>query len=122
MKDRIKLVRTMNALKQADFGNKIGVKQNTITCYESGTRNPTDAVVHSICREFNINEEWLRYGTGDMEKIKDDKLYEYLGRIATKDDTFIVDMIEVYFELDQTSRDSLKEIANNMIEKTKNRG
>lgn len=122
MKDRIKLIRTMSGLKQADFGEKIGVKQNTITCYESGTRKPTDAVILSICREFNINEEWLRNGTGEMQKSRDDKLSDYLGRIATKDDTFIVDMIEVYFELDQTSRDALKTIAIKMIEKMKDRG
>lgn len=62
LKDRIKEVRKENKLTQADFGERIGVKGNTIGNYELGLRNPTDAVILSICREFNIVENWLRTG------------------------------------------------------------
>lgn len=67
MKDRIKQIRKDKELTQTEFGEKIGVKGNTITNYETGLRNPTDAVIHSICREFSINEEWLRTGNGEMK-------------------------------------------------------
>ena len=53
-------------LTQIDFGQRIGVKGNTVTGYETGLRTPSDAVILSICREFNVNEEWLRNGTGQM--------------------------------------------------------
>lgn len=66
MKDRIKEVRKYFDLTQTDFGIKIGVKGNTVTGYETGLRTPSDAVILSICREFNVSEEWLRNGTGDM--------------------------------------------------------
>ena len=66
MKDRIKQVRKSENLTQTLFGEKIGVKGNTITNYETGLRTPTDAVIKSICREFNVNEKWLRTGNGDM--------------------------------------------------------
>lgn len=62
MKERIKEIRKENKLTQADFGKRIGVKGNTIGNYELGLRNPTDAVVLAICREFNIAEDWLRNG------------------------------------------------------------
>ncbi len=68
MKNRIKQIRKENKMTQIEFGEKIGVKGNTITNYENGLRNPTDAVVLSICREFNIRENWLRTGKGDMYK------------------------------------------------------
>lgn len=68
MKDRIKQIRKDNKMTQVEFGEKIGVKGNTITNYEAGLRNPTDAVILSICREFGINENWLRTGEGDMYK------------------------------------------------------
>lgn len=55
-------------MNQAEFGARIGVKGNTIGNYELGLRNPSDAVIFSICREFNVNEEWLRTGNGEMLK------------------------------------------------------
>lgn len=66
LKDRIKEVRKHFNLTQTDFGTKIGVKGNTITGYETGLRTPSDAVILSICREFNVSEEWLRTGKGEM--------------------------------------------------------
>lgn len=66
MKERIKKVRKSEGLTQVEFGERIGVKGNTVTNYETGLRTPTDAVLLSICREFNVNEEWLRTGNGEM--------------------------------------------------------
>ena len=53
-------------LTQSAFANRIGMKQNTIATYEMGRNVPSDQSIRSICREFNVNEEWLRYGTGEM--------------------------------------------------------
>ena len=66
MKDRIKAVRKELALNQTDFGSRIGVKQGTVAAYENGSRIPLDSVIVSICREFGVNEHWLRTGEGEM--------------------------------------------------------
>ena len=66
MNNRIKEIRKALNLTQSEFGAKVGVKGNTIGNYEIGLRTPSDAVIFSICREFNVNEEWLRTGTGEM--------------------------------------------------------
>ena len=66
MKDRIKALRKALSLNQTDFGSKIGVKQSAVAAYESGSRNPLDSVIVSICREFGVNERWLRTGEGEM--------------------------------------------------------
>lgn len=66
MGERIKELRKALGLNQADFGNRIGLKQGSIAGYEIGARTPLDAVITSICREFNVNETWLRTGEGDM--------------------------------------------------------
>lgn len=66
MNDRLKLLRRTLGLTQAEFAECIGSVQNTITGYESGRRNPSNPVISSICREFNVNEEWLRTGAGEM--------------------------------------------------------
>ena len=62
MKDRIKQVRKALHLNQTEFGLLVGVKGNTIANYEIGLRTPSEAVLFSICREFNVNNDWLRTG------------------------------------------------------------
>ena len=68
MNERLKQLRRSLDLTQTEFAKRIGTVQNTITGYESGRRNPSSPVIASICKEFNVNEEWLRNGTGEMFK------------------------------------------------------
>lgn len=66
MKDRIKKVRRELDLTQQEFADRLGVKRGAIANYEVGRNEPVDSIIALICREFHVNEEWLRYGTGDM--------------------------------------------------------
>lgn len=66
MKDRIRKIRRELDLTQQEFADRIGVKRNTIANYETGRNEPVDSVLSLICREFKVNEEWLRNGTGEM--------------------------------------------------------
>ncbi len=66
MKERIKKIRKELDMTQQQFADIIGVKRNSYANYETGRNTPIDAVIKSICREFNVNEEWLRTGNGEM--------------------------------------------------------
>lgn len=66
MHERIRKLRKSLDLTQEKFAERIGIKRNTIATYESGRNEPVDSVVALICREFHVNEDWLRYGTGEM--------------------------------------------------------
>lgn len=66
MDERLKKLRKMLDMTQQEFADKVGIKRNTIAQYEIGRNIPIDAVIISICREFNVNEEWLRTGKGEM--------------------------------------------------------
>ena len=79
IKDRIKKLRKTFDLTQQEFADKIGSKRNTIAKYETGTNLPSSAVVSLVCREFSVNEEWLRNGTGDMFKTTDPSLEESIS-------------------------------------------
>lgn len=65
LNERIKKVRKSLDLTQREFAERIGMKQNSIALIESG-RNTSDQTIFAICREFNVNEEWLRTGIGEM--------------------------------------------------------
>ena len=67
MKDRIRAIRQNEGKNQAEFGAKIGVSGAAISRWEAGDRGVPDSAIRSICREFNINEAWLRDGIGDMK-------------------------------------------------------
>ena len=67
MNERIKQIRSAAKLTQADFAERIGLSRNYIAQVEMGIRDLSDRAIRDICREFNINEEWLRTGDGDMK-------------------------------------------------------
>lgn len=83
MAERIKLLRKALGLTQQEFSDTIKVKRSTLATYESGRNEPIDAVITLICREFDVNEEWLRSGSGEMfiEKTEDEEISEMLADI-----------------------------------------
>lgn len=125
MNERIRLLRKELGLNQSDFGNKIGVKQGTVAGYESGARTPLDAVVSSICREFDVNEEWLRTGEGEMfeQMTEQQKLLKYTDMLLKDKDSAIVNAIQsfivTYEQLDDTSKATLEKIAQQFIDNLK---
>lgn len=68
MNERLKLLRKTLQLSQDDFGKRLRVSNTAISKLEKGERNLTEQMILSICREFNVNEEWLRNGTGERFK------------------------------------------------------
>lgn len=115
MNERIKLVRKSLDMTQSEFGALLGVKGNTITNYETGLRNPSDAVIFSICREFNINEEWLRNGTGDMfiELDRETELAAWAGKLLRpeNDGSFQQRFIHMLSKLNEDDWKALEKMA-----------
>lgn len=92
MKSRIKQVRKDAGLTQVEYGKRLGVAGNTITNYENGMREPSNAIIAAICREFNVNEEWLRTGKGSMyvEMNRAELAANIVGSALNTNDEFIL--------------------------------
>ena len=73
MGERLKDLRKALGLTQQEFADRIGIARGNIGAYEVSKNSPSDAVISLICREFNVNEVWLRDGTGEMFQIPDDE-------------------------------------------------
>lgn len=119
LKDRIKQIRKEAGLTQVEFGEKLGVKGNTVTGYETGLRNPTDAVILSICREFSVNEDWLRTGNGEMyvPSKKDDLISSMLGDVIKADESdFKRRLISALSKLDDSGWDTLEKLIDSISE------
>ena len=77
MNERLKELRKTIGLTLSQFGERLGVSKSAASLWESGGRNLSDSTIKLICKEFYVNEEWLRTGEGDMfvsdtSKILDD--------------------------------------------------
>lgn len=121
MKNRILKIRKDSKLNQEDFGLRLNLTKNYISLIETGNRIPSDRTISDICREFNVNEDWLKNGTGDMYKEKDGSFSELLVELEDSDDDFIKSLITVYMGLDEDSKSALRKIAKGMAEKYKRR-
>ena len=114
MNERLKIIRLKLKLTQDDFAKKIGIKQAAISAIEKGIRNVTDRIINDICREFNVNEEWLRNGTGEMfAPTFNDKLDQLASEynFSKLEYTFF----SSYLKLDEKKREAVTEFLESIV-------
>ena len=121
MKERLKELRKNHKCGKAQdmFANFLGISKSNLASYEAGRRTPSDAVIQLICEKCGVSEDWLRNGVGDMFKQRDGSFCEILSELDDSDDDFIKSFITVYMELDEDSKEVLRQIATKMSEKYK---
>lgn len=120
MNERLKQLRKALDLTQQEFADRIGSKRNTIAKYETDTNVPSAAVISLICREFNVNEDWLRTGNGEMflELSRDEQIEEFIGTLLKdEDDSFKRRLISGLAALDDNGWKILEEFLNSIQKK-----
>lgn len=117
MNERLKLLRSTLKLTTREFAKVINLSGGAITNMEKGVRNITDRVISDICREFNVNEEWLREGKGEMFIEPDTfSLDEYLKQRKVSE--LEADIVKAYFDIPFDKRQELIEnFKANLIKK-----
>ena len=86
MNERFKEVRKTLGLTQSEFGKRLGISNTAISKIEKGENNVSESNIISICREFGVNEEWLRTGVGGEDNMfiklsAYDKAYNRFGYV-----------------------------------------
>lgn len=66
MNERVKELRKALGLTLQKFGERVGMKRNSLSQVENGTNGVSNQLFSAIVREFNVNEQWLRTGEGKM--------------------------------------------------------
>lgn len=105
LNERVKQLRKTLDLTMEKFGNRLGVKKNSISQIESGKNSLTEQMIKSICREFDVDEEWLKNGTGSMfiERTLDEEIAKFIGTIqSVEDDSFMKKFISMFAKLDES--------------------
>lgn len=116
MNERIKAVRRHYHLTMSAFGSRIGIKNSSISLLESGKNNPSERTILAICREFNVNEEWLRTGKGDMFNQDEPSILARLSgeyKLTQREEA----VIAAFLELSDTDRAAIMRYVDNLVAK-----
>lgn len=119
MNERIKEVRKSLGLTQDEFGRRLGVTRGAITNIEYNKVEPKPLLVDLLCREFNVNETWLRTGEGEMfvTHTRDEAIAAFVGRVlASENDSFQKRLISVLAGLKEDEWQLLEKVALHLAE------
>lgn len=116
MKERIKALRKQLKMTQEDFAKRLGLARNSIANYEIGRREPTNAIINSICREFNVNEEWLLTGKGKMfiDFTEGEELAAFCGKLCAGTDPAIANALLYYSRLSDEDKEFVRTLMWNL--------
>lgn len=124
MKNRILKIRKDNKLTQDAFAERLNLSKNFVWMLEKGERIASDRTIADICREFSVNERWIRTGEGEMYKEIEDEVAEVVSELLDESNPFydlIIGIMETYQGLDSKSQELLKNSAQRLLDNLKKR-
>ncbi len=119
MNRRIKDLRETLKLSQSGFANMLNLKRNSISLIEVGKRNPSDRTILDICQKFNVSENWLRTGTGEMFLKTPTNTMEQLKKEFNLDE-FSFNLVHEYLKLAPSQREKVRDFFYRVIESEEN--
>ena len=121
MENRIKILRKELNLTQEKFGERLGMKKNSISQIENGVNALTEQLLVSICREFNVNEDWLRNGTGEMciEVPEEAEFEAAAAELSKNNDVLAMQAVIQYWKLDEASKEAVRKYVKNLCDNIK---
>jgi transcriptional regulator with XRE-family HTH domain len=120
--DRIKQLRKYLGKTQSDFGSSLGVTRDVVANWENGRVSVPDSVIILICREFGVNESWLRTGEGEMATVstRDEELAAFMGRVlADRPDSIRRRLIYALSRLDESGWEVVDQMAELIVAEKK---
>ena len=105
MNERIERLRSKLEMTQQEFADRLGIKRGTLANYEIGRNEPIDAVISLMCKEFHVNEIWLRTGEGGDDnmftKVSEEDRYSInLGKLSRTENQMARNMLNAIAEAD----------------------
>ena len=119
--ERIKKIRQSVGKTQQELADDLNLKRNTIATYEMGKSDPSDRTIADICRLYNVNEDWLRTGEGDMFiKLEPDaELENIFDKIHFSGDETIRAIIRTYWALSDRDKAVVRQVILDLADQIK---
>ena len=118
MNERIEICIKDSGLNKTAFAKKLGVTQPFISKLCSGVSQPSDRTISDICREFRINETWLRTGEGEMHLPvnRDQAITDFMADILKGSPDFRTKLVGVLARLSVEEWDMLEHRARELAD------
>lgn len=125
MNKRLKSLRKTLGLTQDEFAKRTGVSRPAIANFETGRNNASGLAINAICKEFNVNEHWLRTGEGDMfvKSSRSDEIAAFVDKLLVDDSNngkFKRDFISILCRLNEQGWDALLDMARMLKDAAQN--
>lgn len=118
--ERIKWLRKELGLTLDKFGEKVGVGKTAISKLEKGENNLSDQMALSICREYGVNEDWLRSGAGEMfvPRSRNEKLIGFVDDVMSdEDDSFRKNFVDALADLEPEDWAAIEKFVKKLVKK-----
>ena len=113
MKDRIKALRKQLNISQEVFGRRIGITGASVSRLESGENEPSPQTIIFICKEFDVSEDWLRNGVGEMFKASSSEAERLVKKYQFPD--IVRKLLTVYEGMNDAQKEAVLEYAQRVI-------
>ena len=120
--ERIEILRKDLSMSRRVFGERLGGSESVIVNIEYDRLKRPDqkeSLYKLICKEFNVNEEWLRTGNGEMfiPLTRDQLITDFASDLIMEDNTFKKRLVEALAKLDENEWEVLEKLAESLIKK-----
>lgn len=118
MGERVKAIRKHLGLTQEEFAYRLQISRSNIATYEAERSNIGEAVIKLICREYGVNETWLRTGEGDMFQTltREDEIGRFMSDLIRDEGTFKKRLVSAMAKMDVSEWEALERIARKLLE------
>lgn len=118
MHNRIAIVRKNAKLNQSEFAECLNLTKNYISLVETGNRSPSDRTISDICRIFDIQEDWLRYGLEPMraKRSREEEIAELVGSALNGSSDFKAAVIRMICTRTEKELETLADALNAIYE------
>lgn len=120
---RITIIRNELGLSRQAFGEAVGVSDSVIKNIDYNKTEPKPLLIDMICKSYNVNEEWLRTGEGEMfrQKSQEDIIIDAFGKLMAEDDnSFAKQFIAALAQLTPKEWEKVENFARKVSEFAKN--
>ena len=121
MKDRIEQIIKLRNVKKVEFARRLNLSQAFVSQMCSGAAKPSDRTIQDICREFDVNEVWLRTGEGspDQPRSRQEEIMRFAVQTYKSGDEFRQAFVAMLSKLDPEDWQALNRIADKLREEYK---
>lgn len=113
---RVKEIRKQSGMSQKEFAERLGIAQTGVSYMEKDGSNISAASVKNICFQFNISEEWLLNGTGDMYASNEAEYGALIDRVMTGQNEFAKNIFKTFALFDEADWEALRRMIEKYID------